>query len=137
MKCGEQIFRDNAARRMAPFRPGIGEHQMKHCDGSRGEQMPNGVRNLELQNAGVRETTEFDLAARTSHASGHALNSEKVSGWVRRGGRHEKQSIATSKINLQRRPVAVDGLEIKRREIIRRDDFRRVCYRGWSAGHVE
>ena len=94
MKCGEQIFRDNAARGMAPLRPGIGEHQMKHRDGSRGEQVPNGVRNLELQNADVGETTEFDLAAGTSDAPGHTLNSEIVSSWVRGGGSRE-----TTKLN--------------------------------------
>lgn len=110
---------------------------MKYRHGSRREQVPNGVRNLDLQNADIGETTDFDLAARTPHASWHALNSEKVSGWIRRGGRREKQSIAAPQINLQRRPVAVDALEIQWRKIIRRDDFRLNCYGGWGAGHVE
>jgi hypothetical protein len=90
-----------------------------------------------VQNAGIGETTGFDFAARAPHASWHALNSKKVSGWVCRGGRRQKQSIAASQINLQRRPVAIDALEIQRRKIIRGDDFRLNCYAGWGAGHVE
>src|SRR5919106_4896825 len=101
---------------------------MKYRDGSLRKQVANGVRNLDLQDARVGEVIAFDLAAGASHAPRHALNSEKVSGRVRRGGRREKQSIAAAKIDLKRPSVAVDGLEIQRRKIIRRDDFGSCCY---------
>ena len=110
---------------------------MEYRNGRCGEQVPDGVRNLYFQNPGVPQSPSVDLPTGAPHASGHALDSKEV---VRRiccrGGR-DKQSVTAAKIDLERRRVAVDGLEIQWRKLIRRDEFGAACYGGWSGGHVE
>ena len=122
---------------MAPLRPWIGKHQMKDCNRTGWQQLRNRIRNVATQDTGVAQTAEVDPAASASDSPGQPLDSKKISGRIRRGHGREKQTVAASKIDLERRVTPVDCLQIERREMIRANDFRLVSYRGGDCGHTE
>lgn len=80
----KKSFREEPASGMAALRPGIGKHQVKRGDRSRGEKMTNRVGNLATQDAGVREAVRSDFVARGPHPPDETLHSKKIPLPVRR-----------------------------------------------------
>lgn len=132
----EEAFSQNSARGMAPLRPGIRKHQMKHRDGIWEQQFTHRVCDFAVEDARVGHRLVFDLAARASHSSRQSLHPQKISRGIRRRGCSEKGAVTTPKIDLKRSATPVDRLEVQRREIIRRDNFR-MSYGDGSSGHTE
>ena len=132
----EEAFGQNSARGMAPLRPGIGKHQMKRRDGIREQQFTHSVRDFALEDARVGHRLVFDLAGRASHSSRQSFHPQKISRGIRHCGCSEKGAVTTTKIDLKWSATTVDRLEVQRREIIRRDNFR-MSYDAGSSGHTE
>ena len=133
----KELFRYNTAGGMAPLRPRIGKHQMKDGNRTGRQELSNRIGNVATQDPGVAQTAQFDLAAGASHSPDHPLNPKKISCRIRRSQGGEKQAVAAPEINLERCVAPVDILQIERREIIRTNDFRLVCYPGRDCGHTE
>src|SRR5436190_8725826 len=54
MKRGEKAFRHHAARRVAPFGPGVGKQKMESRDRARQQQIFDGVGDLEPEHSRIR-----------------------------------------------------------------------------------
>ena len=123
MNRGEKIFRYDPTAPMPPFGPGIGKHQMKQCDRIRWQHLPNSIGSFHPQNARVRELALRNFPVRAPHSPEETFNSKKIPCRIGRGHFHEKGPVSASKIDLDRRASTIDGLQIERRKIIRRNDF--------------
>src|SRR4029077_15842257 len=106
---------------MAAFWPGIRKQQIKCCDGSFGEQVTDGIRTFDIQNADVFEVGRFPAAFR--HAPDQALGAEKVSFRIARGQFAQERTVAAAKIDLQRCDASKDREQIERRDVCFRDQF--------------
>jgi hypothetical protein len=123
MNRGEKIFGYDPTAPMPPFGPGIGKHQMKQCDRIRWQHLPNSIGSFHPQNARVRELALRDFPVRSPHSSEETLNSKKVPCRIGRGDFHEERPVSASKIDLDRSASTIDGLQIERRKITRRNYF--------------
>jgi hypothetical protein len=119
----EEILGYNPAGPMPAFGPGIGEHQVKECDRIRRQHLLQCVGRFDPQNTRVGEFAVRNFPVRASHSPKKTFNSKKVSPWIGRGYFDEKGTVAATQIDLEGRAPAIDGLQIQRREIIRRNDF--------------
>jgi ComEC/Rec2-related protein len=119
----EKIFRYDPAAPMPSFGPGIGKHQMKQCDRIRWKHLPNSIGSLHPQNARVRELALRNFPVCSSHSPEETFNSKKIPCRISRGDFHEKGPVSASKIDLDRSASTIDGLQIERRKITRRNDF--------------
>lgn len=124
----EKIPGKETARRMAPFRPGIGKHEMKNRDRTRGQQVINGIRNFEPHNTRIRKAGALELATSAPHPSNEPFDSQEISRCVLRRDGGEKRAVSAPEIDLERRAAAVDRFEIERRKTIGRDELRLACY---------
>lgn len=123
MNCGEKILRYDPTAPMPPFGPGIGKHQMEKCDRIRWQHLPNSIGSFHPQDARVREFALRNFPARAPHSPEKTFNSKKIPGRIGRGDFHEKGPVSASKIDLDRSASTIDGLQIERRKITRRNDF--------------
>ena len=109
---------------MPPFGPGIGKHQMKQCDRFGWQEVLNGIRGLDPENTRVREFASRNSSGRLPHPSQKSFDSEKIPVWITCGQFREKSSIPASQIDFKRGPSTINGRQIERLEIIRRNNFR-------------
>jgi hypothetical protein len=123
MNRGEKVFRYDSTAPMPPFGPGIGKHQMKQCDRIHWQHLPNSIGSFQPQNARVCELALRDFPVRSPHPSGEPFNSKKIPGRIGRGDFREKAPVSASEIDLDRSASTIDGLQIERRKITRRNDF--------------
>lgn len=123
MNGGEEILGYDPAAPMPPFGPGIGEHQVKQRDRARREHLLNCIRRFDPQNARIGEFASRNFPVRASHSPKKTFDSKKVPSWIVRGDFDEKGSVAAPQIDLKRCASAIDGFQIERRKIIRRNDF--------------
>ena len=75
------------------------------------------------QDARVREFALRNFPARAPRSPEKTFNSKKIPGRIGRSDFHEKGPVSASKIDLDRSASTIDGLQIERRKITRRDDF--------------
>ena len=85
---------------MPPFRPGIGEQEIKCFHGSARQQIPDHIGTLHPQHAHVENLGGFDRGATKS--TEQALDPEKVFLGHPLRQRAKKRAIAAAKINMQR-----------------------------------
>ena len=103
---------------MPPFWPGIGEHQVKPCNGFPRQHMLNRIRRLDPENTRVRKSMSCNFCIRLAHPAPEPFDSEKIPFWIARGEFCQKGSIAASKIDFKRSSSAINSLQIERLEII-------------------
>src|SRR5260370_12507238 len=121
MSCREKVFCDDAPAMMAAFWTGIGKQQIKCFDRSFGEQVTDGIRTFDIQNADIFEVGRFPAAFR--HAPDHALGPEKVFFRIARGQFAQERTVTAAKIDLQRCDASKDREQVKRRDVCLRDQF--------------
>ena len=124
----QEIFGHETAGSVATFWPGIGEHEVKRRDRIRGQEPLHNVGNFQAQDAGVSKASAPNFLTGSANPSGQAFDSKKIAPRIFLGDRHEKQTVATTQIDFERRNPAVNRSEIERLETIRRDEFRRRCW---------
>ena len=124
MNRGEKVFGYDPTPPMPPFGPWIRKHQMKQCDRTRWQHLPNSIGSFHPQDARVCEPVLRNFPASIPHSPDETFNSKKVPRRIGRGALHEKGSVSASKIDLDRRAPTIDGHQVERRKISRRNNFR-------------
>ena len=104
----EERFIDEPAWSMATLWPRIREHEMKYGNGIRGEKALHRVRNLNPQDAGVRQACALDLSASRANAPQQSLDSKKIPLRVHRGDSGEKRPVPATEIDFKRGAPAID-----------------------------
>ena len=123
MNGDEEILGYDPASPMPAFGPGIGKHQMKQSDRIRRQHLLYCIGSFHPQDARVSEFALRNFPVRASHSPEETFNSKKVPCRIGRGDFDEKGAVATTKIDLERCASAIDGLQIQRHKIIRRNDL--------------
>jgi len=123
MNGGEEILGHDPAAPMPAFGPGIGKQQVKQGNRIRRQHLLNCIGGFHPQDPRVAEFALRNFPVRASHSPEETFNSKKVPCRIGRGDFDEKGAVAAPKIDLDRRASAIDGLQIERGKIIRRNDF--------------
>lgn len=131
---GQELSGDQATRSMAPFRPGVREHQMKSSHGSRRYQTLDGVQNLKSQNACIRQARPLDFSAGCPDPTQKAFDSKKIPRRILGRDGREKRAIAATKIDFERSAAAIDRVQVQRPKTIARDELGSACYVYWRIG---
>jgi hypothetical protein len=127
VKGDEEVFIHKTARGVPPFWPGIRKHKVKRRDGTLREEPLDDVRNLEPQNARIRQAGPLDFSTGLAHSTQQTLDSQEILLRVFRGDPREKGSLTAAEIDFDRRATPINLFEIEGRETIGGDEFRLVC----------
>ena len=117
----EKFFCNDAPRTMTPFRPRIGEQQMKPVNGFRRKKMANGIGTFDAQNARVAQLALRDFSTGAAHPSEQTFRAEKIPMSILLCERGEEGPVPTTEVNFQGRNASEDSSEIERCKIIWRD----------------
>ena len=116
MDRSEKTLRNDSASGMSSLWPRIGEHQMENINGTGWKKRLNRAGDIATQDPGVSQPAHCNFAAGTARSSQQTLNPKKILLRIRRRRRRQKQSIATTKIDLQRRGPTEQFVQIQRRQ---------------------
>jgi hypothetical protein len=111
----KEIFGNEAAAVMTPFRPRVGKEEVKFFDRVGWQQIAHGVGDFDIQNAHIVERGRFSACLRD--AAGEFVDAEKI--LLRNSLRElaQERAIATAKIDMQRRGTAKDRDQVELRDV--------------------
>ena len=115
---------------MAAFWPGVREEQIKCFDRSFGEQVTDGVRTFDIEDADIFQCSGF--AACLCNPSNQSINAEKILIRMTCGQFAQERAVAAAKIDLQRGDAPKDCEQVERRDVCLRDQFdhgKELCLR--------